>query len=144
MSGNGCACSSQDVSPETSWPISAEAPAGSDAMSWETRCVWDCMSFPVNVLQVSAPVEIRNPNNVVLFRIVIISQSAGSPQLGIRFAGSNGETWEVISGVTNITTLGLQIIGAVTGITYPYVRAEMMSTNGTATAGVGCFCISEG
>lgn len=144
MGGNGCAC--QGVSPETSWPISSEASAELDALPWDSLCVWNCMSFPQGVLQVSAPVEIRNPNNVALFRIVIVSQSTGSPQLSIRFSGTNdlSGTFDPISSPTNITTLGLQIIGAVTGISYRWIRAEMTSSNGTATAGLGCFCISQG
>ncbi|MEK7468816.1 MAG: hypothetical protein AAB074_15680 [Planctomycetota bacterium] len=145
MSGNGCSFWAQNVSPETSWPISSEAPAGMDGMSWSSECVWDAMSFPQGVLQVSAPVEIRNPNNTVIFSIVIIGQSSGSPQLAIVFSGANCPEgpYTTLSGPTNITTLGLQFLGAVTGIRFPYVRAEVMSSNGSAVAGSGCFCVSE-
>ena len=143
MGGNGCSCHS--VSPETSWPISSEAPAGMDDMSWSSVCVWDSVSFPPNVGQISAPVEIRNPNNAVRFSVVIVSQSSGSPQLSIRFTATNdlGGTWEVLGSSTNITTLGVQFIGAVTGITYRYIRAEMMSSSGTAMAGGARFWIWE-
>lgn len=140
----GCSC--QQASPDLQWPVSPEPPAGSSEMSWWSVCVWDAMSFPPNVLQRSLPVEIRNPNNIFLFSIVVVSQSSGSPQLSIRFVAANSLEGPItsISGPTSITTLGKQNLGPVTGITYRYVWVEMMSSSGMALCGDGCFCISEG
>ena len=141
MSGSGCACSCQNASPDMAWPLSHQAPPGADQMPWSTQCVWDAMSFPQNVLQVSPPIEILSPDNAVIFSIVIVSQDSGSPQLSIRFAGAMRPEgpYETLSGPTSITTLGAQFLGAVTGITFPFVRAEMMSSRGTGIAANGCF-----
>jgi hypothetical protein len=143
MGGAGCAC--QNASSEAGWPVSSEPPAGSDSMPWSSQCVWDSMSFPQGVVQVSVPVEIQNPNNAVIFFITIISQSSGSPQLSIQFTGTNdlGGNWTVLGGPTNITTVGGQFLGAVTGVTFRFIRAEMTSTSGTATGGNGCFSVAE-
>ncbi|MCC6737515.1 MAG: hypothetical protein IT452_00600 [Planctomycetia bacterium] len=145
MGGNGCACSCPQASPDLAWPVSSAPTPEQAALRWSTTCVWDAMTFPQGVLQRSLPVRVASPDNACLFSIVIMTQSAGSPQLSIRFVGANSLEGPVtvISGPTSITSLGLQVLGAITGITFRYVWAEMMSSSGDAVAGGGCFWVSE-
>lgn len=136
----GCPCACPKVAPDLALPLSSEMPAGFGQASglWY---VWSEVVCRANELQVSPPAQLRGPDDAAAIVLTVVSTDGGAPQLTARVTGAVDDTWVQIGSPANITTLGQQVIGPVSGITYPLIRLEIQSTSGMSIIGLVCFWI---